>query len=693
MNQFFRLQVLTLVLLNSCVNSLEEPADFDDAPLNEKTFEGTPSDVNDLPAHSFHGDTRHYSHELAFSATERPSVQRRQRVWLSFDGLTLNDGRYSYSNAQDDVSPILEVGEASIPSLRRAAFANASVSIDAIDDRLVELVRDYFARYDIEFVTTRPNTGDYTTVAVGGTPAVIGINDSGVLGIAPLDGQNQNVNDIDFVFSEIHAQSQYTLEGLALTIVHELAHSFGLRHVVGTTPIMSERLCRCAQTFGSHLLIDGTGIQDDHALLSSLFFEKPQEPEVSCAIPGAPTIASEGSTLNEEGGCLSLSGQSRYWRSVSDENAFDNHYFWTGAIVRDEAVNAATFLLNFQSAGRYEVQAFIPPDAQSSENALYLLEHREGEAALRIDQRAQNGFVSLGVFEFNESETYSLVIGDNTGEPSSSSKRVLVDSIKVVPRPIEEPDDEEPDDGEPVDEEPVEVPSFCDRGNANSNDTFSNASLFAEDIQATRCSARDDYYRFEADENCTYIIELEHRAAEGDLDLNVLNANEQPLGISHTDNDIEKVVQGGVSEIYVRVSASDNTTESAYRLTRRSLCRENASCPLDDANEPNDTFALATPLYSNDAAIGMTCDNADHFRVFADSQCETRIRVEFDHAKGDIDAQLLNEEGALLARGFSVNDNEEIVFQPEALGFYDLLIYGYAGAQNDYRVSVERCEE
>jgi hypothetical protein len=106
-------------------------------------------------------------------------------------------------------------------------------AIDAVVDR----VRTFYDRFNVSVVTTRPSSGDYTMVAVGGSHTVAG-QPTGVAGVSPLDCTNSNLDNVVFDFSEDQIPMFGGVVAVAITAAHESGHAFGLEHTDNPADIM-----------------------------------------------------------------------------------------------------------------------------------------------------------------------------------------------------------------------------------------------------------------------------------------------------------------------------------------------------------------------------------------------------------------------------------------------------------------------
>lgn len=102
---------------------------------------------------------------------------------------------------------------------------------------VMDAVKQDWAPFNMAVVNSRPNSGPYTMCMTGPANHPFG---NGVLGIAPLDCNDYNPNNIVFAF---HSAGQLG-GGLgantqATTISQEVAHAYGLEHVGSTSDIMN----------------------------------------------------------------------------------------------------------------------------------------------------------------------------------------------------------------------------------------------------------------------------------------------------------------------------------------------------------------------------------------------------------------------------------------------------------------------
>lgn len=110
----------------------------------------------------------------------------------------------------------------------------------------------------------------------------------------------------------------------------------------------------------------------------------------------------------------------------------------------------------------------------------------------------------------------------------------------------------------------------------------------------------------------------------------------------------------------------------------------------EDAYEENDTLAEAYDLVGHQKQLLTKLDgpgvqvDEDWYRIESlASTAQLQIRSAFSHDEGDIDIEIYNAAGFLVARSTSVTDDEAITLTSPAVGDYFVRVY-YGNAGNEY---------
>ncbi len=145
----------------------------------------------------------------------------------------------------------------------------------------------------------------------------------------------------------------------------------------------------------------------------------------ACAV-----IPAAGRAIDEDDGCVTLGGNTRYLRAVEDAG-HDGDLVWTGTTSNAAASNFAEWSLRFETAGRYEVAVALNSRWGTATTAPYAIRHAGALDTVSVSQ-ARDGFVVLGTFDFAAGGSQSVRLGDNTGV---RGEQVLFDAVRVRPAP------------------------------------------------------------------------------------------------------------------------------------------------------------------------------------------------------------------------------------------------------------------
>jgi hypothetical protein len=152
-----------------------------------------------------------------------PSSPGPQVVFVNFDGGRVDNCAYPCSRAAARRSWAIEAG------FGHSDFMNFAPYTDlAGQQTIMTTLGTLYAPYRVTFTTQPPADEPFTMVIVSPTIAPHH-------GMAPLDCENQNQNDIAFVYQI----DQVSPDLIARFAAHELGHSFGLAHVSENTEIMN----------------------------------------------------------------------------------------------------------------------------------------------------------------------------------------------------------------------------------------------------------------------------------------------------------------------------------------------------------------------------------------------------------------------------------------------------------------------
>ena len=234
------------------------------------------------------------------------------------------------------------------------------------------------------------------------------------------------------------------------------------------------------------------------------------------------------------------------------------------------------------------------------------------------------------------------------------------------------------------------------------NDDFDNASALSPGINPglISCEGDEDWFTFELAEGQSVEIFTLAAMGLGDLDLRLYGPDADdpdaaPVDSSTGPGEVKRVraVLGSTPGTYkVRVNASAGT---AVVYSARIFIYDGPlplDCEFDDTFEPNDTPAAARNILTAQTVEAIVCgNNEDWFRIDVIAGNRVNVRVDFLHAEGNLDAQLLRGQ-SVIASAESETDNEYLSFLAEATEtlFLKLSLTGEDVDGNRYQVTVSQ---
>jgi GH25 family lysozyme M1 (1,4-beta-N-acetylmuramidase) len=172
--------------------------------------------------------------------------------------------------------------------------------------------------------------------------------------------------------------------------------------------------------------------------------------------PSCEELGATGGVIDETDACVRLGGPSQYLRAVEGDG-YDGGYVWTGTTGSAFSTSTAEWTVRVPVDGVWRLAAHVPAGSATSKLAKYVVSYEGGDAEVSVDQSTSDGFVALGAYSLRSGTSYRVTLADNTGEPSSLSRRLVFDGLSVTPQP----DDAPADDNDDVVEEPPATPDDC----------------------------------------------------------------------------------------------------------------------------------------------------------------------------------------------------------------------------------------
>lgn len=161
-------------------------------------------------------------------------------------------------------------------------------------------------------------------------------------------------------------------------------------------------------------------------------------------IDGSPGLADEG-IVDDTSACFRAGGDPMYIRE--EDTGFNSTLKWTHTTDAEMASNYGRWLLHFNDAGRYRVEAYTPAPFNGSKQAVYKVRHGETLTPMMVDQSAVDGWNVIGEFDFVAGGHGQYVrVDDNTGEANDTNTKLVFDALRFTR--VDMPAGEEPPPGE-----------------------------------------------------------------------------------------------------------------------------------------------------------------------------------------------------------------------------------------------------
>jgi len=154
----------------------------------------------------------------------------------------------------------------------------------------------------------------------------------------------------------------------------------------------------------------------------------PLHPPIGRSCRAIPTA---GGVIDDRDACFVGGGPAQYLRHVTTDGVNDT-LVWTHTTASTHEISFATWNIQLATAGRYRVEAFTAAPFAQSAQARYVVHASGADHAVVIDQRAVDGYQSLGEFSFAAGGAQSVHVGDNTGEPGSANVQLVFDAVRLT---------------------------------------------------------------------------------------------------------------------------------------------------------------------------------------------------------------------------------------------------------------------
>lgn len=230
---------------------------------------------------------------------------------------------------------------------------------------------------------------------------------------------------------------------------------------------------------------------------------------------------------------------------------------------------------------------------------------------------------------------------------------------------------------------PRYVPSGLTCPDPATNNSLGAAELLEGPVvDRSLCDDESDWYELEVTAGDRVAADLFAEGAE-DVDLALRDDTGDLIEEAETEDSSESIRYDATStgslflEVYER-----GDTGAVYSLAASH--GPPPACDGEDAFEPNDLRATATPLGATPVS-GYVCVGPDVFVVEVPAVSSSlSLTLDIDGDAGDLDLAVYDDTGALLDASSSTGDTETATVVDPPEGDYFVEVYGYHGASNTY---------
>jgi hypothetical protein len=119
-----------------------------------------------------------------------------------------------------------------------------------------------------------------------------------------------------------------------------------------------------------------------------------------------------------------------YWRNVSA--GWDGSLLWTYTTSSSRQVVHAYWRLDVEEAGTYRIETYTDRRYASSRSARYEVRHNGRSDVITVNQTTVDGWTLVSELELAAGGDQWVHLADNTGERSSTGRRVVFDALRLT---------------------------------------------------------------------------------------------------------------------------------------------------------------------------------------------------------------------------------------------------------------------
>lgn len=239
---------------------------------------------------------------------------------------------------------------------------------------------------------------------------------------------------------------------------------------------------------------------------------------------------------------------------------------------------------------------------------------------------------------------------------------------------------------------PPPMPALCPADPFEPNDSVAEAPSVSTGsiLGLSACGGDDDYYAVQlgAGDEITASLSFDH--SEGDVDLRLLSGSGTPLRTSASSTNDEQITYAvPVSDTYyLRVNlfadlGSDPGNAYTMQVTVVAAPPPVPNCNTDSL-EPNNSQSNAPLIFGGTYPSLTACSSSDDdfYDVYLSNGEQLTVNLDFVDAEGDLDLEILDATGAIVASSASSTDDEQVVYTASSWGTYTVRVFLYSDAGN-----------
>ena len=268
-------------------------------------------------------------------------------------------------------------------------------------------------------------------------------------------------------------------------------------------------------------------------------------------------------------------------------------------------------------------------------------------------------------------------------QPAGDDDTSTLDDDDIWPDDDDSSDDDDDDSGA--------TPECVDDAmEDNDDETVATPVVAGEYPGLVACPEDDDWFAIDLVLGEHLQVDLAFLHAEGDIDVLIHGPDGGQVGSGTSIDDGESagatVLVAGMHTIVV-YTVGELGSDYSMTLT----VGDPPECPVDELEENDSVDAPASPGPGTWTALAVCKDDEDWYRFGLTEGQQLDVAVTFGTDEGDIDLELYDGAGGVVADSGGIVDIEEISFTAVAAGDYDLRVFLYEEEeawQNAYDLTV-----